>query len=123
MVIFMNKVVLIDGNNLLYRSYYATAYSGSLMRNSKNFPTNAFYGLINMLNKILIEEKPTHIMIAFDKGKTFRHDKYETYKAGRSETPDDLKKQFIVAYQLANAMGIKHFEIYNYEAYDIIVTF
>ncbi len=119
----MNKVILIDGNNLLYRSYYATAYSGSLMRNSKNFPTNALYGLINMLNKIINEESPTHIMIAFDKGKTFRHDKYETYKAGRSETPDDLKKQFSVAYELATAMGIKHYEIDNYEADDIIGTF
>ena len=119
----MNKVVLIDGNNLLYRSYYATAYSGSLMRNSKDFPTNALYGLINMLNKIIHEEQPTHIMIAFDKGKTFRHDKYETYKAGRAETPDDLKKQFSVAYDLANALGIKYYLVDNYEADDIIGTF
>ena len=123
MVKFMNKIVLIDGNNLLYRSYYATAYSGSLMRNSKDFPTNALYGLINMLNKIINEEAPTHIMIAFDKGKTFRHDKYETYKAGRSETPDDLKKQFPVALELSSALGIKHYEIDNYEADDIIGTF
>ena len=72
----MNKIVLIDGNNILFRSYYATAYSGSLMKNSKGEPTNALYGLINMLNKIITEENPTHIMIAFDKGKTFRHDKY-----------------------------------------------
>lgn len=119
----MNKVVLIDGNNLLYRSYYATAYSGSLMRNSKNFPTNALYGFINMLNKIINEEKPTHIMIAFDKGKTFRHDKYEAYKSLRSETPDELKKQFPVAHSLANVLGIKHYEIDNYEADDIIGTF
>ncbi len=119
----MNKVVLIDGNNLLFRSYYATAYSGSLMRNSKNFPTNGLYGLINMLNKIIYEENPTHIMIAFDKGKTFRHDKYQVYKAGRSETPDDLKKQFPVAYELSLAMGIKYFMIDNYEADDIIGTF
>lgn len=119
----MKKVILIDGNNLLYRSYYATAYSGSLLKNSKGFPTNALYGLINMLNKIIHEENPTHIMIAFDKGKTFRHDKYEVYKAGRSETPDELKKQFSVAYDISTAMGIKHYEIDNYEADDIIGTF
>ena len=119
----MKKVILIDGNNLLFRSYYATAYSGSLLKNSKGFPTNALYGLINMLNKIIAEENPTHIMIAFDKGKTFRHDKYEVYKAGRSETPDELKKQFKVAYDVATAMGIKHYEIDNYEADDIIGTF
>ncbi len=119
----MKKIILIDGNNLLYRSYYATAYSGSLLKNSKGFPTNALYGLINMLNKIISEEAPTHIMIAFDKGKTFRHDKYKVYKAGRSETPEELKKQFSVAYEVATAMGIKHYEIDNYEADDIIGTF
>ena len=118
----MNKIVLIDGNNLLFRSYYATAYSGSLMKNSKGFPTNALYGLTNMLNKIITEENPTHMMIAFDKGKTFRHDKYLTYKAGRSEMPDDLKEQFPMAYKLVNAMGIKYFMIDNYEADDIIGT-
>ena len=119
----MNKIVLIDGNNILFRSYYATAYSGSLMKNSKGEPTNALYGLINMLNKIISEEKPTHIMIAFDKGKTFRHDKYLTYKAGRSEMPDELKKQFLVAYDLVTSMGIKYLMVDNYEADDIIGTF
>lgn len=119
----MNKIVLIDGNNLIFRSYYATAYSGSLMKNSKGFPTNALYGFINMLNKILKEEEPTHIMIAFDKGKTFRHEKYESYKAGRSETPTELKEQFAPAKEVSEAMGIKCFEIDNYEADDIIGTF
>ena len=119
----MNKIVLIDGNNILFRSYYATAYSGSLMKNSKGEPTNALYGLINMLNKIITEENPTHIMIAFDKGKTFRHDKYLTYKAGRSEMPDELKKQFLVSYDLVVSMGIKYLMVDNYEADDIIGTY
>ena len=119
----MKKIVLIDGNNLIFRSYYATAYSGSMMKNSKGFPTNALYGLINMLNKIVSEENPTHIMIAFDKGKTFRHEKYLDYKAGRSETPDELKQQFSIAKEISDVMGIKHFEIDNYEADDIIGTF
>ena len=79
----MNKIILVDGNNLLFRSYFATAYTGNLMINSKGFPTNALYGFTNMINKIIKEEKPTHIMVAFDKGKTFRHDKYDFYKQGR----------------------------------------
>ena len=67
----MEKIILVDGNNLLFRSYYATAYNGNLMKNSKGFPTNALYGFINMMNKIIEEEKPAYIMVAFDKGKTF----------------------------------------------------
>ena len=119
----MKKVILIDGNNLLFRSYYATAYRGPILRNSKGFPTNGLYGFINMLNKIINEEKPTYMMIAFDKGKTFRHEKYDGYKDGRSATPDELKMQFPVAKELAKAMGIPCFEIDNYEADDIIGTF
>ncbi len=119
----MKKVILVDGNNLLFRSYYATAYTGNIMKNSKGFPTNAVYGFINMINKIITEEKPEYIMIAFDKGKTFRHDKYESYKGGRSETPDELKQQFPVAKKICEAMGIHYFEIDNYEADDIIGTF
>ena len=89
----MEKVVLIDGNNLIFRSYYATAYTGNIMRNSKGLATNALYGLCNMLLKIEKEEKPDYVLVAFDKGKTFRHEMFDDYKDGRSETPDDLKKQ------------------------------
>lgn len=119
----MEKIILVDGNNLLFRSYYATAYTGNLMKNSKGFPTNALYGFSNMMNKIIEEEKPTYIMVAFDKGKTFRHDKYDFYKQGRIETPDELKLQFPKAKEMLEAMGIKYFEIDNYEADDIIGTF
>lgn len=119
----MKKVILIDGNNLLFRSYYATAYSGNILRNSKGFPTNALYGFINMLNKIINEEQPSYMMIAFDKGKTFRHEKYDGYKDGRKETPLELKQQFPVAKEIAKTMGIKCFEVDNYEADDIIGTF
>ena len=119
----MKKVILIDGNNLLFRSYYATAYSGNILRNSKGFPTNALFGFINMLNKIINEENPNYMMIAFDKGKTFRHEKYEVYKDGRKETPLELKQQFPVAKEISRTMGIKCFEIDNYEADDIIGTF
>ena len=119
----MKKVILVDGNNLLFRSYFATAYSGNMMKNSKGFPTNGLYGLVNMLNKIIREEKPEYMLVAFDKGKTFRHEKYLDYKGGRNETPDDLKKQFVVAKKLVTLMGIKCFEIDNYEADDIIGTY
>lgn len=118
----MKKIILVDGNNLLFRSYYATSYSGVIMRNSKGFPTNGLYGFINMMNKIIEEEKPSYILVAFDKGKTFRHNKYNEYKAGRKETPEDLKLQFPKAKEVLDAMGIKHFEIDNYEADDIIGT-
>lgn len=119
----MEKVILIDGNNILFRSYYATAYNGNTMKNSKGFPTNALYGLVNMLNKIIQEENPTYIMCAFDKGKTFRHEKYADYKGGRMATPDELKLQFPEAKKLVEAMGVNYFEIDNYEADDIIGTF
>ena len=118
----MKKIILVDGNNLLFRSYYATAYTGNMMKNSKGFPTNGLYGFINMMNRIIKEEDPQYILVAFDKGKTFRHDKYEVYKAGRQAMPDELKLQFPVAKELLGAMGIKYFEIDNYEADDIIGT-
>ena len=119
----MNKIILVDGNNLLFRSYYATAYNGNFMKNSKGFPTNALFGFTNMMNKIILEEKPSYILVAFDKGKTFRHEKYKEYKGGRGETPDELKVQFPIAKELLTYMGIKYYEIDNYEADDIIGTF
>jgi len=119
----MEKIILVDGNNLLFRSYYATAYNGNFMKNSKGFPTNALFGFTNMMNKIILEEKPTYIIVAFDKGKTFRHEKYADYKGGRIETPDELKLQFPIAKQLLTAMGITYYECDNYEADDIIGTF
>ena len=76
----MKKIILIDGNNLMFRSYYATAYTGNVMKNSKGFPTNALYGFIGMMNKIIHEEKPEYVAVAFDIGKNFRKQKYETYK-------------------------------------------
>lgn len=118
----MKKIVLVDGNNLLFRSYYATAYQGNFMKNSKGFPTNALYGFINMINKIISEEKPEYMLVAFDKGKTFRHDKYEDYKAGRIKMPDELKQQFPFAKDILTYKGIKWFEIDNYEADDIVGT-
>lgn len=118
----MKKVILVDGNNLMFRSYYATAYTGNIMRNSKGFPTNALYGFTSMINKIVEEEKPEYMAVAFDIGKNFRHEKYDHYKEGRRETPDDLKMQMPYARKILEAMGIKHYEVENFEADDIIGT-
>lgn len=118
----MKKVVLVDGNNLLFRSYYATAYSGTIMRNSKGFPTNAIYGFVGMINKIIMEENPEYMVVAFDIGKNFRKKKFEFYKEGRSATPDDLKLQMPIAREILKAMGIAYCELEPYEADDIIGT-
>ena len=118
----MKKIVLVDGNNLLFRSYYATAYSGNFMRNSDGFPTNGLYGFVNMINKIISEENPEYMVVAFDIGKTFRHEKYSEYKGGRDETPNDLKVQFPYAKKILSAMGIMYLEKEGYEADDIIGT-
>ncbi len=118
----MKRVILVDGNNLMFRSYYATAYTGNIMRNSKGFPTNALYGFVSMINKIINEEKPEYIAVAFDIGKNFRKQKYDFYKEGRNETPEDLIKQMPIARKILDAMGIKYLELEPYEADDIIGT-
>ena len=118
----MKRLILVDGNNLMYRSYYATVYSGSVMKNSKGEVTNALYGFANMLGKIIEEEKPNYMVVAFDIGKNFRHAKYADYKAGRAETPTELLEQMPKARALLDAMGIRHYEVENYEADDIIGT-
>jgi len=118
----MKKIVLIDGNNLMFRSYYATAYNGNMMRNSKDFPTNALYGFVSMINKIIAEEKPEFMAVAFDIGKNFRKEEFSFYKEGRHATPDELKMQMPIARKVLDAMGIKHLELEPYEADDIIGT-
>ncbi len=119
----MKRAILVDGNNLLFRSYYATAYNGNLMKNSNGFPTNAIFGFVNMINKIILEEKPEYMLVAFDKGKNFRHEKYKEYKDGRIKTPEDLLLQFPYAKMVLENMGIKYLEVDNYEADDIIGTY
>lgn len=117
----VKKLILVDGNNLMFRSYYATAYgNGNMMKNSKGFPTNALFGFVSMINKIIAEENPTYMAVAFDIGKNFRKDKYEFYKEGRVDTPEELKIQMPKAREILDAMGIKHFELEPYEADDII---
>ena len=121
-MIKLKKIILVDGNNLLFRSYYATAYSGNLLKNSKGFPTNALYGFVSMMNKIIQEEKPEYIAVAFDIGKNFRKQKYDFYKEGRQKTPDELRMQEPYARKILSGMGVPYFELAPYEADDIIGT-
>ena len=116
------KLILVDGNNLMFRSYYATAYSGRMMKNSKGIPTNALFGFASMINKIIAEENPTYMAVAFDIGLNFRKSKYDFYKEGRTKTPDELNEQMPIARDMLDCLGIKHFELAPYEADDIIGT-
>jgi DNA polymerase I len=117
--ILNKKVVLIDGNSVAYRAFFALP----LLNNDKGIHTNAVYGFAMMLEKILKEEKPTHILVAFDAGKTtFRHETFSDYKGGRQKTPPELSEQFPYLRELLKAHGIAQYELENYEADDIIGT-
>ena len=115
----LNKLVLIDGNSLSFRAFYALP----LLSNHAGIHTNAVYGFAMLLEKIIKEEKTNHFLVAFDAGKTtFRHSKYSEYKGGRQKTPPELSEQFPYIRQLLDAYHIKRYELDNYEADDIIGT-
>lgn len=115
----LNKLVLIDGNSLSFRAFYALP----LLSNHAGIHTNAVYSFAMLLEKIIKEEKPNHFLVAFDAGKTtFRHSKYSEYKGGRQKTPPELSEQFPYIRQLLDAYHIKRYELDNYEADDIIGT-
>ncbi len=114
-----DKFILVDGNSLANRAFYAIP----MLSNSRGFITNAIYGFYNMLSRILEDEKPKFLAIAFDKGKiVFRHQDYQEYKAQRKGMPDELRPQFPVLKELLKAMNLAIFEIEGYEADDIIGT-
>lgn len=119
----MNTLVLIDGNSLMYRAYYATAYSGNLMKTSTGIFTNALYGFVNMMNKVLEDYSHTHMLVAFDAGKTtFRHEVLESYKDGRKPMPDEMRSQVNLIKKYLDLLGVKRLELPTYEADDIIGT-
>ncbi len=114
------KLVLIDGNSIAYRAFFALP----LLNNQKGIHTNAVYGFTMILMKILEEEKPSHILVAFDAGKTtFRHQTFTEYKGGRQKTPPELSEQFPFIRELLDSYGISRYELENYEADDIIGTY
>ncbi|MEH7379694.1 DNA polymerase I [Bacillus sp. JJ1533] len=113
------KIVLVDGNSIAYRAFFALP----LLNNDKGVHTNAIYGFTMILNRILEQEKPSHILVAFDAGKTtFRHSTFSEYKGGRQKTPPELSEQFPFLRELLDAYKIARYELENYEADDIIGT-
>ena len=117
----MNKLLLIDGNSILNRAFYGMAANMLVTKNG--IFTNAIYGFLNILEKYLVEDEPSHIAVAFDlKGKTFRHNMYDKYKAGRKGMPSELSMQLPILKEILSAMNIPILEKEGYEADDILGT-
>lgn len=118
----MEELILIDGNSLLFKAFYATSYTGNYMVNRNGIPTNGVYGFARMVEKI-ISTSPKYVIVAFDYGKkTFRNELLDTYKATRKETPQELVPQFALAREYLTAHNITWYEIEGYEGDDIIGT-
>ena len=116
----MDKIILLDGNSLSYRAFYAMP----ALKNKKGLYTNSVYGFTLMLERILEDTKPKYALVAFDKGKeTFRHKSYEAYKGTRDKTPTELVEQFGYVRELIESYGIKYEEHLDYEADDIIGSY
>ncbi len=116
----MEKLLLIDGNSMLFRAYFATAY-GNKMTSSSGIPTNAIFGFATMLQKALKIIDPKYVLVAFDHGRdTYRHKEYPEYKGKRSETPEDLITQFPIIREYLDSLHIVHYEQAGLEADDII---
>ena len=112
-------LLLVDGNNLVYRSFFAIPP----LANREGIPTNAVYGFTNVLRKLLSEETPALAAVTFDAGgRTFRHERFEAYKANRPPTPDDLKQQFPYTRKLCDVLGLPILERPGIEADDLIAT-
>ncbi|WEG13910.1 DNA polymerase I [Pullulanibacillus sp. KACC 23026] len=115
----MNKLVLIDGNSIAYRAFFALP----LLNNEKGVYTNAVYGFTMMLLKVIEEEQPTHMLVAFDAGKTtFRHKTFKEYKGTRQKTPPELSEQLPFIHEVVDLLGIPRYEKELYEADDLIGT-
>lgn len=118
----MEELILIDGNSLLFKAFYATSYTGNYMVNRNGIPTNGVYGFARMVEKI-IGTNPKYVIVAFDYGKkTFRNELLDTYKATRKETPQELVPQFALAREYLTAHNITWYEVEGYEGDDIIGT-
>ena len=118
----MEELILIDGNSLLFKAFYATSDTGNYMVNRNGIPTNGVYGFARMVEKI-ISTNPKYVIVAFDYGKkTFRNELLDTYKATRKETPQELVPQFALAREYLTAHNITWYEVEGYEGDDIIGT-
>jgi DNA polymerase-1 len=113
------RFYLVDGNGYIYRAFFALPK----MNNSKGFPTNAIYGFVNMIRKLLQEEKPDYIAVAFDaKEKTFRHESYQAYKIDRPQMADDLQQQIPYIRKICEVFRLPVIEVPGFEADDVIAT-
>ncbi|KAF1298669.1 DNA polymerase I [Enterococcus sp. JM4C] len=118
-----NKLLLVDGNSVAFRAFFALHNSLERFKNKNGLHTNAIYAFNNMFENVMEKEKPTHVLVAFDAGKTtFRTEMYADYKAGRSKTPGEFKEQMPYIRELLTGLGVKYYELANYEADDIIGT-
>lgn len=118
-----NKLLLVDGNSVAFRAFFALHNSLERFKNSSGLHTNAIYAFNNMFENVMQKEQPTHVLVAFDAGKTtFRTEMYAEYKGGRSKTPGEFKEQMPYIRELLTGLGIQHYELPNYEADDIIGT-
>ncbi|MGQ7386548.1 DNA polymerase I [Streptococcus suis] len=118
-----NKLLLIDGSSVAFRAFFALYQQIDRFKSPTGLHTNAIYGFHLMLDHMMKRIEPTHILVAFDAGKTtFRTEMFADYKAGRAKTPDEFREQFPFIRQMLDAMGIKHYELSQYEADDIIGT-
>ena len=116
----MDKLFLLDAYAIIYRSYYAFINAPRI--NSKGMNTSTIMGFCNTLNEVLTKEKPTHIAVAFDHGKTFRHDVFPAYKAQRQETPEDIKLSIPIIKDILKAYNISILQVDGFEADDVIGT-
>ncbi|OJG89952.1 DNA polymerase I [Enterococcus silesiacus] len=118
-----NKLLLVDGNSVAFRAFFALHNSLERFKNKNGLHTNAVYAFNNMFENVMAKENPTHVLVAFDAGKTtFRTEFYPEYKAGRSKTPGEFKEQMPYIRELLTGLGVKYYELDNYEADDIIGT-
>jgi DNA polymerase-1 len=118
-----NKLLLVDGNSVAFRAFFALHNSLERFKTSSGLHTNAIYAFNTMFENVMQKEAPTHVLVAFDAGKTtFRTEMYEAYKAGRSKTPGEFKEQMPYIRELLTGLGVKYYELENYEADDIIGT-
>jgi len=115
----VKKLMLIDGNSILNRAFYAMQGSGNMLQTREGLYTNAVYGFLNILRKYIDEDQPEYLAVAFDlKAPTFRHQKYEDYKAQRKGMPTELVGQVPLIKEVLDAMNIRRFELEGYEADD-----
>ncbi|MFS0942173.1 DNA polymerase I [Enterococcus thailandicus] len=118
-----NKLLLVDGNSVAFRAFFALHNSLERFKNRNGLHTNAIYAFNTMFENVMQKEQPTHVLVAFDAGKTtFRTEMYAEYKGGRSKTPGEFKEQMPYIRELLTGLGVKYYELPNYEADDIIGT-